>query len=336
MDFDHYIGLDWAKSNMAIARMTKYSNEIKTIDVRTSLEDLKIYLENLKGKKILTFEESNPAQWLFTELKPLVDEILVCDPYRNHLLKEGGKSDPVDAQKLVQLLRAGLLKPVFHCTDEFIRLRKLVSGYQDLIQMGVRQKNQRMALFNAVGKGNAEETLSGESEAFVLEGLDAGIEFYENQKQRYENQFKRTIAENKSIENLLTIPGIGIIGAVTIASIVVEPDRFVDRSAFWSYCGLVRLTRMSGGRCYGRKMPRHSRRLKVVFKTAAVTCIRNQKATNPLYVYYMDLISKKNYPEFRARHALSRRIATLAFGVLKTNRPLEAKELFKKSVEQKT
>jgi transposase len=335
MEYDHYIGLDWAKANMAIARMTKHSNEIQTVDVRTDLDDLKVYLDNLKGTKILTFEESNPAQWLFTELRPLVDEILVCDPYRNHLLKEGGKSDRVDAQKLVRLLKAGLLKPVFHCTDEFIHLRKLISGYQDLVQMGVRQKNQRTALFNAIGRSKKEKNLPKESEAFVLEGLDAGIEFYETQKLRYEKQLKKIINEHRHLKNLTTIPGIGVIGAITIASIVVEPKRFADRSAFWSYCGLIRLEKMSGGRSYGQKVPRHSRRLKLVFKTAAVSCMANQKETNPLYVYYRDLIIKKNYPEHQARHALSRRIATLAFGILKSNKPLQAKELFEKSIEVK-
>ena len=97
MEYDHYIGLDWAQQNMATARMTRYSKEVQITDVRTDIEDLKDYLKHLKGTKILTFEETNPAQWLFTELKPYVDEILVCDPYRNHLLKEGGKSDRVDA-----------------------------------------------------------------------------------------------------------------------------------------------------------------------------------------------------------------------------------------------
>ena len=93
---------------MAIARMTKHSNEIKTIDVRTDLDDLKLYLRQLNGTKILTFEETNPAQWLFTELRNEVDEILVCDPYRSHLLKEGGKTDRIDAAKLLHLLKAGL------------------------------------------------------------------------------------------------------------------------------------------------------------------------------------------------------------------------------------
>jgi hypothetical protein len=35
--------------------------------------------------------------------------VVVCDPRRNALLKTGNKSDRIDARKLAELLRAGLL-----------------------------------------------------------------------------------------------------------------------------------------------------------------------------------------------------------------------------------
>ena len=36
--FDHYVAVDWALSNMAIARMTKKSDEIKVIDVPADIK----------------------------------------------------------------------------------------------------------------------------------------------------------------------------------------------------------------------------------------------------------------------------------------------------------
>lgn len=41
MQYDHYISLDWAKSNMAIATMTKQSNKIEGRDVPSDIEELK-------------------------------------------------------------------------------------------------------------------------------------------------------------------------------------------------------------------------------------------------------------------------------------------------------
>ena len=155
--YDHFIAVDWAQSNMAIARMTKESSTIKVINVPSSVKELQIYLSRLRGKKVLTIEETTTSQWLYIELKNHVDEIVICDSYRNHLLSDGPKTDELDAAKLVKLLKEGFLKPVFHSADEFIYLRKLVSGSEDMIKAGVRLKNQRSALFRAQGKDKREK-----------------------------------------------------------------------------------------------------------------------------------------------------------------------------------
>ena len=45
--FDHYIAVDWAQSNMAIARMTAVADKISVIDVPASVKE-----ENLAPKTI--------------------------------------------------------------------------------------------------------------------------------------------------------------------------------------------------------------------------------------------------------------------------------------------
>src|SRR5262249_49348737 len=102
--YDHYIAVDWSLKNMAIARMTSKSNAVKVVDGPADLSELKEYLKNLKGTKIMTIEETTPAHWLYVELKDLVDRLIICDPYRNKLLSEGAKTDKIDSVKLVQLL----------------------------------------------------------------------------------------------------------------------------------------------------------------------------------------------------------------------------------------
>jgi len=127
--YNHYIAIDWSIENMAIARMAKKSNKITAIDVPSDIADLQAYLKNLRGTKMLAIEETTTSQWLYTELKDYVDRILICDPNRNKLLNEGPKTDKIDATKLVQLLKAGLMKEVYHSTDKFLYLCRFVSGY---------------------------------------------------------------------------------------------------------------------------------------------------------------------------------------------------------------
>jgi transposase len=323
--FDHYIALDWAQQNMALARMTRESRHIKVTDVPSNLKELKLYLKNLKGTKILTFEETHTAQWLYVELRKDVDEIVICDPYRNKLLSEGAKTDKIDAKKLVLLLRNQLLKPVFHRADQLMDLRKFVSGYEDMVQAGVRLKNQRAALLRSQGQGKHEKSIQGSMEQFVFSGIEDQILSYEKERERYKEMFQQLRNQHTSIRHLESLTGIGIVGATKIVARVVEARRFPNKGHWLSYCGLVRLQKESGGRSYGSKNPRYSRQMKSVFKTAAMNALYSA-GENPLKVYYDDLLKTKNLAEHQARHAVARRIAVLALGVLKSEKPYRACE----------
>lgn len=318
--YDHYIAIDWSIRNMAIARMTKKSNKITAIDVPSDIEDLRAYLGNLKKTKILTVEETTTSQWLYAELKEYVDRIVICDPNRNKLLGEGAKTDKIDASKLVQLLKAGLLKEVYHSTDKFLNLRRVVSGYEDLVKSGVRLKNQRYALLRACGKNGKEKAgipMGSQEEQFVLDSLDRQIEAYENEKEGYEREFERLARKNVEIKHQRSLPGIGTINAVKIVARVVTPYRFPDKGHYLSYAGLIKLQKTSGGRSYGKKNPRYSRQLKSVYKSGALAAIGGN---NPINDYYEHLIQQESCPEYNARQKACRRLAVLSLGVFKSGK----------------
>src|SRR6185437_14158376 len=72
------------------------------------------FFAGLRGRLLVTFEESTCAAWLYDLLKPHVAELVVCNPRKNALLKQGNKNDQSDARKLASLLRGNLLQPVYH------------------------------------------------------------------------------------------------------------------------------------------------------------------------------------------------------------------------------
>lgn len=316
----HYIALDWAQRNMAISRMTEGKDGLHTIDVKSDIREFRAYLKSLKGTKVLTFEETTTSQWLYTELREWVDELIVCDPYRNKLLSEGAKTDKQDAEKLVRLLRAGMLKPVYHSADEFITLRKLVSGYQDMVVALVRLKNQRSAILRGVGKAKQEKSSGTRYGDFVLTRIEKAIECLEEQRLEYKAEFALLHKKHSVIRILKSIPGIGPVGAVKIAAIVVSPDRFKDAGHFWSYCGLVELQKISGGKVYGKKAPRCCRTLKHVFMAAAMSASRI--TDSPMELYYRHLLAKGK-PEAHARKSVARKIAAITLAVMKTKKTFD-------------
>jgi hypothetical protein len=312
--YDYYISLDWSQAKMAIAISQKSSDESRVVELDSDVRRLKYFLKSLKGKKVLTFEESTASQWLWVELHDHADEIIVCDPYHNFLFSWGPKHDRIDAGKLLELLRGGLLKPVFHSGDVFMQYRKLISTYDDVVKTGVRWKNRRSAILRAQGKGKQAHTLDSEFDRFNLATADSYITQYEDAKKVYHERFKRLINGSKTLRALHSIPGIGVIGAVRIAAVVVDPARFRDKGRFWSYCGLAKHHKMSGGRSYGKRTPRYSRVLKCVFKTAALAVIESGGG-NSLRDYYDSLLSRGVAP-WNARNKVARKIADLALSIM--------------------
>ena len=43
-NYDHYVAIDWAQSNMAIARMTREAEKISVIDVPSDIKEFQLYL----------------------------------------------------------------------------------------------------------------------------------------------------------------------------------------------------------------------------------------------------------------------------------------------------
>ena len=102
-----YIGLDVHKEAIAIAVLNGAGKLVMESIVETKASTLLDFLHGLRGGLHVTLEEGTWAAWLYDVLKPHVAEIVVCNPRRNALLKEGSKSDKIDARKLAELLRGG-------------------------------------------------------------------------------------------------------------------------------------------------------------------------------------------------------------------------------------
>lgn len=253
-------------------------------------------------------------------MRDFVDRMVICDPYRNKLLNDGPKTDKIDAAKLVHLLKAGLIKEVYHSTNKFLYLRRVVSGYEDMIKAGVRVKNQRYSLIRARGKVVCDKSRSSanfQNDQFVLDFYNRQIETYKREKKLYEEKFKEFAKLYPEIRHQKSLPGIGLINAVKIVARVVTPYRFADKGHYLSYAGLIKLEKISGRRSYGRKNPRYCRQLKSVYKTSTMAAIGGN---NPINDYYRHLILEKGYPEHNARHKACRRLAILSLGVFKSGR----------------
>jgi hypothetical protein len=88
-----------------------------------------------------TFEEGTHSTWLYDLLARGVTKLVVCNPRKHALLKSGSKSDAIDARKLAELLRAGMLSPVYHGERSALEVQHLARSYTMLTEDTTRVMN---------------------------------------------------------------------------------------------------------------------------------------------------------------------------------------------------
>jgi hypothetical protein len=316
--YRHYISVEWSKEVVALARMKDNSNGIvEEKYLKPDIKELKLYIKGLSGRKIVTIEESTSSQWLYVELRDYADKILICDPYRNSLIKEGPKNDKKDARTLCMLLRNGMLKEVYHSWDETYKLRKLASAYEDFVKASVRIQNQRAAIYQSVGKSHKKTEIKPKDKilTFILQKQEQTIEHYSNKRQEFEVKMHQIEREYPVIRKLNKISGIGTKLAFKIYSQVIDARRFENKYKYWSYCGLVSHEKESGNRIYGKKKTRCCRILKGAYKTAAMAALTGN---NDIRQYYEYLLSS-NVEDRKAKQEIARYIAKVTYAVMKYN-----------------
>jgi Transposase len=107
------------------------------------------FIRGLGGNLSVTFEEGSSAAWLYDLLKPHVAHLIVCDPRKNALLKAGNKKDRIDPRKLTDLLRAGLLSPVYHGESGARTLQELARTYLTVTKDLTRVMNRLKGVYRS-------------------------------------------------------------------------------------------------------------------------------------------------------------------------------------------
>src|SRR5271166_6072176 len=129
MDSKKYIGMDVHKESISIAVRNDAGKIVMECVIETKASMILQFIDGLRGDVHVTFEEGTWAAWLYDLLKPHVTKVVVCDPRRNALLKDGNKGDKIDARKLSELLRLNNLKPVYHGEHGIRTLKELSRSY---------------------------------------------------------------------------------------------------------------------------------------------------------------------------------------------------------------
>src|SRR5271169_1382704 len=129
MDSTKYIGMDVHKESISIAVRDAAGKIVMECVIETKASTILQFIDGLRGDVHVTFEEGTWAAWLYDLLKPHVTEVVVCNPRKIALLKDGSKSDRIDAHKLAEQLYMNKLKSVYHGEHGLRMLKELSRSY---------------------------------------------------------------------------------------------------------------------------------------------------------------------------------------------------------------
>lgn len=149
MSSEKYIGLDVHQATIWVAVMDSQGKVVMESILETKASTLLEFFAGLRGSLFVTFEEGTWAAGLYDLLKPHVTEVLVCNPRKIPLLKQGNKSDKIDARKLAERLRLHDLKPVYHGETGVRMLRELARSYLTVVKDLSRVMNRLKALYRS-------------------------------------------------------------------------------------------------------------------------------------------------------------------------------------------
>jgi len=335
-----YIGLDVHQATISAVVLDSTGKLVMESVLETKAATILQFIHGLRGSLHVTFEEGTCAAWLHDLLKPHVAKLLVCDPRKNALLKSGNKNDRIDARKLADLLRGGLLSAVYHGDNGVRTLKELARSYLAVTQDLTRVMNRLKALYRSWAIPCAGERVYAprHRSEWLAKITEAGVrcraEFYYQQldalqalRQQVRHDLLAESKKHQAMHLLRQIPSIGPIRAALLIALIQTPHRFRTKRQLWAYSGLALKTSTSGEyRVLQGQLKRtrkflairglnanHNHDLKNIFKGAAT---RAAAIDGPFQEFYAALVARGMKPPM-ARLTLARKIAAITLLVWK-------------------
>lgn len=284
---------------------------------------------------IVAVESVGFYQWFWDLLEPLVGQLVLADPVGVRAAAgRRTKTDRNDAALIADLLRAGRL-PASYVPPPALRELRQLTRLRYLLARGLASERRRLRWIglkaNLPGpkqltSAAAQKWLRAQKAQFSPVALASAHLFQDHviRLERELDQVEEVIGAflaahpelQHRVELLQTIPGIGLVGAVTILA-EADPERFARGEQLAAYAGLAPRVQQSGeGEWHGHVTKQGPPVLRWVLQQNAWVAIRADPRVKRLWLR----ISRKAGGK-KAAVAIARKLLLYARSVLRQDRP---------------
>lgn len=329
-----YMGIDYHKrfsvvtvgdqNGNVLLQETVYHEEKKVREFFSRYSNLTCVIESCRG-----------YEWLVILLQELGHEVKMGDSRSIKLIAQSRcKTDRIDSQILMELLAKGYLPCAYLATKLEREYRELLRHRVQMVRTGVKHKLRVHAILDKENRGiQYPFTLKGRREieklnlrpmadALLHDELEV-IDYIDEQLDRQDKRVRYAAKHCPGVELLRTIPGFETLSALMFIAEAGDINRFGNADQLAAYTGLVPRVYSSGGSSRTGRItkqgPRHLRWILVQCAWAAIK-------TSPNLKNIFCKISRKKSQKV-AIVAVARKLATIAYQVLKTEKPFDEGKL---------
>jgi transposase len=300
-----YAALDLHSGHSVLGSMNHDGQWLGWSRFRTDAQQLQRAVRALGGSDVrLTVEASALTRWAVGLLRPLVGQLVICEPRRNRLIATNEtKNDRQDVADLCLLLRLGKLQEVWMGDDrqrqihrelvyELLNWRDAQRELKALLKARYRQwgvlRVEGTGVFSRTRREPYLQQLPGEEERRMLLRLYAQHDHALEQWKDTLREVRRVGRQFWEIAEFKKVPGIGEVGAHVFSAIIEDPARFATAQKLIKYARLAITDRSSDGKPLGyRRLERRGHReLKTLSYHAWRTSCKSTTGDNAVQRFY--------------------------------------------------
>ena len=352
------VGVDLHKLQFTVCAINEETGEVVLTGVfKTNSEGYKEFCENMHAAEAeqecsveLAVEATGNARYFKNKMEAEGFSVVVVNTSKFKVITTSTKkTDANDAATLAFYLSKDMLPQSHLCDQTSEEIRRMLKTRSILVSSTVKIKNQIHGMLLGYGietkssqfqsKKKRQELLKDLADQgysqFTASSLKVTLSILDEicaQVKRIEAQIKEMVKEDEDVALLMTMPGIGFVGATTIASYTKDIERFGgDFKRFSSYLGIVPSVHNSADTVrMGKITKRGPQDLRTAFVQVAMGIIRQPQNTSEWKLMKDYQTMKVSKGSGRAIIALTRKVARIVFAMLNKKEAFNP-ELMKKA-----
>lgn len=337
-DFTYGCGVDLHNDSFHVHIMDRKGNKVYSGNVINDEGEIRKLFEPYRGLNLkVAVEIGTPTFWFCDILNSMGIETHIVNTLANDLISRSKKkTDKIDAKTLAyQLCKDNLPEPIYKPTQHQRELRQLVSQRHQYVKSRSQTMNRIRSLLKYHGVMEQKKDLRSKKYRLeLLAKLSNMSHHFQFQLNFHFKTIERLSADIKALEiemyrlvkkhyfthyrRLITLPGVALITATSIISVVGDWGRFRSGRKLSSYLGIAPTVCQSNNKMVGSNaITKQGNSLARGYLVQAALGVLRCKDENaqPLKDWYETMRIKKGWK--KARVSLARKLCCIMFGMMK-------------------